>query len=470
MNQKAIVIEVNEVPLRIFKHYQKLNPASNIAHILNKSLVLQTEVRDVEESFLYPSQTWASLNTGVAFDQHQIHWYNDSKPDSYPLYWKTIADQGYNVGIINTLHSSPADSYIDNQNYDFVIPDCFASNNLTKPKIYEDFQALNTSATSENSRATTMNFPRQQALKTLLKYPALGIKSKTLLDAVGLVANIKTGKVNKERLRNLQFTLLADIFLSQINSKDVDLGIFFTNHIAANMHRYWYGLFPEDYEVELYDQEWMDKYSAEILVSLDLFDNFLTPLINHCEQHQKALILVSSMGQGANEKLLETPKYFYKLDDVAKLLKPLCQEKNYQYQIDAAMVPQYSLSFDSEAEAQDCFQTIQESQKYLKNIWLEIDLNQTVLTLSTSLSPETEQFFIRGQSFSHHDLGFRQILVEDHHSGRHYPEGSLIVYNSKSSSNNQAQDTIDYLEYAPAMLKFFGLNRPSYMPEPQFTI
>lgn len=191
------------------------------------------------------------------------------------MYWKTIADQGYNVGIVNTLHSSPADSYINNQNYDFVIPDCFASNNLTKLKIYEDFQALNTSATSENSRATTMNFPRQKAFKTLLKYPALGIKSKTLLDAVGLVASIKTGKVNKERLRNLQFT---------------------------------------------------------------------------------------------------------------------------------------------------------------------------------------------------YDLGFRQILVEDHHSGRHYPEGSLIIYNSKSSSKNQAQDTIDYLEYAPAMLKFFGLNRPNYMPEPQFTI
>lgn len=51
MNKKAIVIEVNEVPLRIFKHYQKLNPESNIAHILNKSLVLQTEARDVEESF-----------------------------------------------------------------------------------------------------------------------------------------------------------------------------------------------------------------------------------------------------------------------------------------------------------------------------------------------------------------------------------------------------------------------------------
>lgn len=468
MNQKAIVIEINEVPLRVLNHYAKLNPNSSIAHLLNKSLVLQTEAKDVEESFLYPSQTWASLNTGVAYDLHKIHWYNDPKPNDYPLYWKSIADNGLNVGLINTLHSSPAESYIDNDNYKFVIPDCFASNNLTKPEVYQDFQALNTSATSENGRATTMKFPRQKAVATLVKSPALGIKSKTLLDAAGLVARIKTGKVNKERLRNLQFTLLVDIFWKQIKSKDVDLAIFFTNHIAANMHRYWYGLFPEDYSLKLYDQEWMDKYSSEILVSLDLFDNFLSQLMNYCDQQQRSLILVSSMGQGANEKLKETPKYFYKLENIQKLLDQLCQGKQYDYQINAAMVPQYSLNFYSEAKAQECFQAIQESQKYLKNIWLKIDLNNKVITLSTNLSSNADQFFIKGNAFRHNDLGFRQVPIEDHHSGRHYPEGSLIVYNSQTS--NTTSDTVDYLEYAPAMLKFFGLNTPSYMPEPQFTI
>ena len=203
MNRKATVIEINEVPLRILNHYRKLNPKSSIAHILDKSLVLETEAKDVEESFLYPSQTWASLNTGIDYERHQIHWYNDPKPDNYPLYWKTIADHGLNVGLINTLHSSPAENYIDQDNYKFVIPDCFASNNTTKPEIYEDFQALNTSATSENTREATMKFPRQKAVATLVKSPTLGIQPKTLLEAAGLVARIKTGKVNRERLRNL---------------------------------------------------------------------------------------------------------------------------------------------------------------------------------------------------------------------------------------------------------------------------
>ncbi|WP_019507124.1 hypothetical protein [Pleurocapsa sp. PCC 7319] len=468
MNKKAVVIEINEVPLRILNHYKKLKPNSSIAHLLNQSLVLKTEAKDVEESFLYPSQTWGSLNTGVAYDQHKIHWYNDPKPDEYPLYWKTIANSGISVGLINTLHSSPADSYIDKSNYKFVIPDCFASNNITKPEIYQDFQSLNTSATSENGRETTMKFPRQKAVATLVKSPALGIKSKTLLDAASLVARIKTGRVNKERLRNLQFTLLGDIFFKQLKTKDVDLAILFTNHIAANMHRYWYGLFPEDYGLQLYDQKWMDKYSSEILVSLELLDNFLRRLITYCDQQQRSLILVSSMGQAANEKLTETPKYSYKLENIQKFLDILCQGKQYDYQIDAAMIPQYSLKFTSRTEAQECFQAIQESQPHLENIWLEIDINDQVITLSTNLSSRTDQFLIKGQRFSHNDLGFRQVLIEDHHSGRHCPEGSLIVYNSKTSSTTQ--DTVDYLEYAPAMLKFFGLDTPSYMLEPQFTV
>jgi hypothetical protein len=90
------------------------------------------------------------------------------------------------------------------------------------------------------------------------------------------------------------------------------------------------------------------------------------------------------------------------------------------------------------------------------------------ITLSTSLSTESEQFWIQGKCFSHDDLGFEQIKVEDHHSGRHCPNGSLIVYNSQTSS--KTEDSVNYLEYASAMLKFFGVDQPDYMLEPHFTI
>ena len=468
MNNKAIVIEANEVPLRIFRHYQKLKPNSNISKLLENSLVLETRAEDVEESVLYPSQTWGSLNTGVAYDLHKIHWYNDPKPDVYPLYWKTVAQNNLSVGLVGTLHSSPADAYIKDENYKFVIPDCFASNNATKPEIYQDFQALNTSATKENGRATAMKFPKQKAVATLVKSPVLGIKSKTLFDAAGLMAKIKAGNVNKERLRNVQFNLLADVFLKQLQSKNVDLAIFFTNHIAANMHRYWYALFPEDYSLKVYDQEWIDKYSDEIMVSIELFDLFLGKVMNFCQQQERSLVIVSSMGQGASKKLKETHKHTYKLKNISKFIDQVCGDKQYSYEIDAAMVPQYSLKFNSEAEAQECFTVIEESKKHLQNINMKMYLNGRLITLTINLSKKADRFFIGDRSFSHQDLGFRKLMVEDHSSGRHCPEGSLIVYNSKTSSSSQ--ETVNYLEYAPAMLKFLGLNAAEYMLEPQFTI
>ena len=468
MNQKAIVIEINEVPLKLLNYYQKVKPDSNIGFLLANSLVLETKAEDVDESFLYPSQTWGSVNTGASYDRHKIHWYNDPKPDDYPLYWKQIAEGGLKVGLINTLHSSPADSYIDYDNYKFVIPDCFAKNNITKPEIYQDFQALNTGATSGSGRTATMNFPRQKAVSTLLKSPLLGIKSKTLFDAAGLVARVKTGRVNKERIRNLQFTLLADIFFRQLEKQDVDLAIFFTNHIAANMHRYWYGLFPDEYELKLYDRAWIDKYSSEIVVALDLLDDFLGRLVKYCQSQGRALILLSSMGQAANEKLESTPKYHYILRDVDKLLSKLCPNRQYAYEVDGAMVPQYSLNFHSADEAADCLATIKETKQYLNGIWLKVDLNQKIMTISTNLNADSENFSIRGENFSHDELGYQQVPIDEHHAARHCPEGTLIVYNSKTSHADT--DTVDYLEYAPAMLKFFGLETPEYMLKPQFTI
>ena len=467
-NRKAIVIEMNEVPLKILHHYQRLKPNSYIAQLLQESLVLTTEAKDVHKFKLYPSQTWGSLNTGTAYDQHKIHWYNDPKPQQYPLYWKIAADRGLKIGLVNTLHSSPADDYIDRENYRFVIPDCFASNNRTKPEIYTDFQALNTSATSENSRTATMGFPKQKALAVLAKYPALGIKSRTLVDAAGLVAKIKTGKVNKERLRNLQFTLLADIFSQQTIRQDVDLSIFFTNHIAANMHRYWYGLFPEDFKFKLYDEAWMGKFSQEIIESVRLFDVFLGRLIKYCQQNQRVLILVSSMGQEADPGVKETPKYSYRLKNIAKLLSNLCPGKRYEYQINAAMIPQYSLNFDSLAEAQDCFQQIHSVMNQLQSIRLNAFLNDKVITLDMELSPDAEQFWVAGKPYNYRELGCERIEIEDHHTGRHAVDGSLIIHNSSTSS--ATSDTVDYLEFAPAMLEFFGIGKPDYMMEPQFRI
>ena len=64
------------------------------------------------------------------------------------------------------------------------------------------------------------------------------------------------------------------MFLKQLQKHEPDLSILFTNHVAANMHRYWYGLFDSDWDYKLYDNNWINKYSQEIIESLDLLDYY----------------------------------------------------------------------------------------------------------------------------------------------------------------------------------------------------
>ncbi|MBD2353374.1 hypothetical protein H6G41_01840 [Tolypothrix sp. FACHB-123] len=471
MIQKVIVVEANEIPLKLFKYYQSIKLNSSISYLLENSLVLETLAQDVDESFLYPSQTWASCNTGSPYALHKIHWYNDPKPQEFPLYWKVLAENAFKVGLVNTLHSSPASSYAENDSYKFVIPDSFAVDAFTKPSYYQTFQQLNLKATSQNSRVSTLKAPLQELLATILNLPRYGIGLKTIFDAVSLVSKILLKQVNKERLRNLQFPLIADMFMHQLQKHKPDLAILFTNHVAANMHRYWYALFPNDYPLKAYEQEWVNKYSNEIIESLDILDYYLHQLIEFTQNTNSILVIVSSMGQHANitlpEGVQKLSSHDFRLEDARKLVDKLTTS-SFQYKVEAGMVPQYSLEFSSSQDAEKCFSEIQDCSKFLENINLKVDLNRNIITLTTYLEHNATLYGVKGQHFTYSQLGFVKFNIEDHHSGCHYPKGSLIIFNSKTSSANST--TINYLEYAPAILNYFGVQRPEYMIEPSFKL
>ena len=83
------------------------------------------------------------------------------------------------------------------------------------------------------------------------------------------------------------------------------LAILFTNHVAANMRRYWYALFPEDYGKQCYGPEWTHKYRGEILASLDILDPYLARLMAYSRESRSVLVVTSSMGQRAKDDLPE---------------------------------------------------------------------------------------------------------------------------------------------------------------------
>ena len=128
-----IVIEANEIPKSVFQYYAKYNNGS-ISNALDKFGVVDTVLDDVEEKYLYPSQAWASISTGMNAKQHGIRWYNDAKPTS-KFYWREASQNLKKVAIMNVLHSGSV-SNEEVKNYDFLFPDFFYKSKGKYWKIY----------------------------------------------------------------------------------------------------------------------------------------------------------------------------------------------------------------------------------------------------------------------------------------------------------------------------------------------
>ena len=461
--QSVVVLEVNEVPLKIFRKYADENPESAIADLLGGAKCLTTVADDVEADMLYPSQTWASFNTGVEYKRHNIHWYADPKPDDPIFYWHKIACDGYSVGLINTLHASPTDIYAK-ENFQFLIPDCFAQDEKTIPGEYSAFQRVNLALTRKNSRVSSLWGLSTEVMDVLKNFRTMGLNWRSLTFIGITLLQIVAKLANRERLRNLQFPMLSEIFLDLVRKHSPDLAILFTNHIAAAQHRYWYAHLPEEFDIQLYDAEWVSRYKTEVDAALSLFDKYLRLFMAMVNQRNSILVVCSSMGQQANQSLtkeaVQGRNQDYRLDHPHKFLEAV-QSNSGGYVIGAGMVPQYSFIFEDVSNAISLVDTLTDVLEGAKGISYRVDRLAETVTLSVQLDTAMEIFELGGRKYRYSELGFAKFDVTDHHAGRHHPEGSLIIYNDRHDrlfSSGEFNETlpISYLKYAPEMLRYFA--------------
>ena len=98
--------------------------------------------------------------------------------------------------------------------------------------------------------------------------------------------------------------------------------------------------------------------------------------------------------------------------------------------------------------------------------WLNV--NGNVLTIS--VRQNWVDRMLRSLAATPAALGLVSVDIDDHGAGRHHPDGILIIDNGRAPTMDQGRLRIDYLEFAPAVLEFFGVPRPRYMIEPRFEI
>jgi hypothetical protein len=454
---KLLVIEANEIPPKVFHRFAALRPDSALARLIGAHGLIETEAGDVSEQFLYPSQSWASFNTGRSYDEHRIHWYNDVK-DYNAFYWHALAATGHSTVLVNTLHSSPLKSYVGDGNYKLVLPDCFAPDSDALPARFAPFQAFNASAAVLNGRKAFLSSTLAAAAKSVLRDPrpsSWGVSSESVIDLSQIGAAVAAGQ--RERLRLAQFPVLASIFLRAMKQHLPELGVLFTNHVAAMMHRYWYAAFPEDFAKAAYPSEWIERYRGEIFVAMDLLDRWIGRFERFANKYQYTMLIVTSMGQAANqdvtkEGVVENNRD-YRISDPKKFIGRLLRGIGKPV-FESAMIPQYTFAFPSEQEARTAVEYL--DRIAFHGITLTLDRSETKVTVSALVRPdETGEIRADNESLTLAELGIVAFEIDDHHSGRHHPIGSLIVANDGNRQFADWKGRINYLDYAPAVRSFF---------------
>ena len=450
--RRLCVLELNEIPLRVFRWHAQRSPRSACATLLRDSLVGESLAEEELPRDLYPSQSWATLSTGVPFSEHGVFWYGDAKPAAFPMYWQAAAERGLTTGVVGVLHSSPLQLQCSGSSIRFAIPDSFATEPDAIPARLEGLQAFNLAMTRTNSRAVTDPAPWRRYLSSAPAILRARVTLPTGARLAKLAAEVAIGKVPKERLRAAQFHLLADQFTQLSKHSDADLSVFFSNHIASAMHRYWFANFPDDWDTEIYDSAWVERFGDEIPYAMRSLDLWLERWMAWVKATNRTLLVISSMGQRGGESFDAAAKTALTLTAPELLAGSLGISEDFT--VGNAMVPQVSFVFDSEASADAAAKRIADLS--VRGISFVIDRREKTLTISYSSAQDpAEKFTIDGRVLSPEEMGFSVVPVSEHRAAVHDPKGSVIVYNSPTAQ--LPSEPFNYVELAPAILASLGV-------------
>ncbi|MBO8206836.1 hypothetical protein HA149_07165 [Prochlorococcus marinus XMU1406] len=478
MKRKIINLEINEISPEILKNY--ISSKRNINKVISKLYknkllkIYTTKALDVEKKKLYPSQTWASFHTGKPFSEHKCYWYSDSLESNY-LIWDKLASKNKSVGIISSIHSSKVpNDLIENKNLKFYLPDCFGDKEITKPIKYKEFNSFNNSLVGKSARITGLKAIYKSLFKNIffiLKSPSsFGISFFSIKLIIKILYYAIKNK-NKEFLRMAQFPLIASIYFDLIKKFKPDYSAIFSNHIAGNMHRYWYAHDTSSFlDKNKYPKNWIRKNADAINISIDLLDDFLGLIIKRKVFQDFTICITSSMGQEPNpdfdNKYLS--KYDGKIVNMEIFLESLSTYLNntldftFKFNIERNMAPQYGFNFQGN-ENLDLDLVKSHLCQFVTEIGLKNKVdrisNSIVLTLDPSKDSNLQNKFNLNEANKNYEkYGIKFFAVEDHHSGSHTPEGLLALINPSDVLQNEIDNVIDekeslnYLEFHKIIL------------------
>jgi hypothetical protein len=462
--RKIVLYELNEVPWQVVDLYVAERPGSHLARLLDAGLS-QTTVND-DPVPLQPWRTWPTFHTSLYTDEHNSFELGQD-PTTFRgiTMWDAAEAAGRSVGLFGPLQSWPARAFAAGG---FFVPDTFSRTAETFPADLRRFQQFNITMTRENTFSSQVDPGGRQLLTTGVDLLRRGLTPSSLAAlSAQLVNERRDGRYRGQRSM-MQVLPSFDLYWRLHAQHQPDLSVFFTNHVAGMMHRYWGDWVPEYAATENYVPD--PVFRRFVPTAMDMADRQLGRIRTYVDSHPgTVLVVAASMGQG--------PIPYRHLDQTFVLEAPdrlLDQLGLGVAEAGLAMYPRISLAFDSAAGAESsvgvlksvhgdgCGRLFRDFTVNGITVSFEINFEQLGEGADEKLS-FVDRAGIR-EARMPSDLG---IVVRSRTGGGntayHIPEGILLAYGTGIASDI-GRDEVNILDVAPSLLaNVLGIDPPPTM-------
>ena len=216
------------------------------------------------------------------------------------------------------------------------------------PESLQRFQEFNLSMTSDNNFTSDAPLSPKTLLGTGVDLVRQGLTPKSAATLASHLASERKDKRYKSLRPSMQVLPSFDLFWRLHRKNQPRLSVFFTNHVASMMHRFWGDTMPGYTDANDYVAD--DVFGSFIIKAMDFADGQLGRIRKYLKTHpETVLVVAASMGQGPVESNF-TDRGLFILDDHERLVSRLGLKPA---EPGRTMYPHVALVFADEAAAQE---------------------------------------------------------------------------------------------------------------------
>ncbi len=495
----VVLIELNEVPNEVLDAYaERRSPF--FKNMLASSDRFITVTPDQIQ--LDPWIAWPTFHRGVNDETHGLLRLGQDTlhaDENYPPIWRLLRNAGVSTGVYGSLFSS---CEADLSPYSFFVPDVFSPHDRVKPNDLQQFQAFNLAMTRESARNASSNVSSGGGRAVGALALSGRLTPSTIARAASQIFNERITPRNVSRRRNTQTEFHADVFASLLKREKPQFSTFYTNNVAAAMHRFWSASVPgATLNRDKLKPEWLDAYANEVFVALYSVERLIARLTSG-EFGPLTLVVASALGQ--EEIPAENHGSFLTVGNLDKFTLTVLGDAvaSVKFNSVPTMVPDFSLRFEDRAQATRFVERLKltkigdiapvetfermlhkeivsdgprlshirhsyDDDKHFKhtftykrsddhNIHISLQADDYVGDREVRIGNQTVSFEQAGIGFVNHDEGVNC-------TAQHCAEGSLFVYRSDGQKTQSEVRRISILDFVPSILDHFGSPIPKYL-------